>query len=549
MPTAAEEAWVQLVIATHESLTEVDLVLMNLPDLRALMSHHGFTPLQAARAEVQWQVLQSTHVASKRREYEGSVRSGGSPARSLPYMAPSTPGDAPAHAMDAPTPLPAGFIPPSVLKVHQQRRSVSRLTSCSPRRELGSRDGVHSPRSLRHHRTPSPSALSMSAYQYPVVHDREFEVPKVPRGPHLSRRACLSPRLGSRKDDLDAPPSGKSMCYSPRKGASACNPNDLGSRSDQPLPCMKSVGPGMPSAASDPNMTSYDKQNIQPPGVRMVPSAAVDNDVFGPAVTPTRTRDKYLPTERIAATSNPNDTVGTLTQAPQKPIVHHYATDASSCNPNPSKLSRTDTHPVPRKGRSGDKGLQTEEIVPLFLPTPGPPEQGVMPGTRSWYFAPKSEVTQRKAMQPVFISPAGSDPNLVNYTGNRPNVKFIGGGRAQVQPATAVPGDVIFGKEEKERHCSRAVTTVAPAAPVDPNYIAREPLKLRLMRPASPAPAWTGPSENLPSPRQTTGKRSLQPPGPFCSDASQCMFTGSMRRDVSSPRHGARDFTPRFVPS
>ena len=534
MHTAAESAWEQLCQVVQGTASEEELVLMTLNELRDLMAVQGFTPLTAARAEVQWQVLQATNPMARRREYEDSIK--GSPQRS--------PGSRQHHSIaqsphDATT---ASHHPtPDIAKL---KKTASPRTN-SPRRELGSREGVLSPRSLRPPRTPSPSAM-----YGPVAHERPFEIPHAVRGPHMSRRRNMSPRSALAEVHLP-----QSTPRSPRaRGgvAASCNPNDLSPTVPRTtgLQTIHRSGP----AQCDPNTTSLSQQDPTLPSIRQMNARDAGQDLFAGPVENVSTKTRYLPQDRVAALSDPNNVASQPTAYRGKALVHAEA--PSSCNPN-NTASAPDANFLARKHRT-DKGATTEEVVPRFTPLPGPPENGVFPGSHAWMHSlvpGRSEGGQKRVIP--HDKCGASNPNEVAPM----DLKFIGG-KSQVRgPEEQGVGTALFGRDAE-----RVAVASQGGATIDPNTLSPEPAAFRTgLSSVSGVPdTWGGPAgisakhdvKDAKASKPTKRGTSIGAYHPHgCADYSHKCYSHRKAehlvqpaRFTSSPRARKADFTPRFVP-
>eukprot|EP01060_Flectonema_neradi_P033180 TRINITY_DN5490_c1_g1_i2.p1 TRINITY_DN5490_c1_g1~~TRINITY_DN5490_c1_g1_i2.p1 ORF type:complete len:551 (+),score=112.77 TRINITY_DN5490_c1_g1_i2:29-1654(+) len=538
MPSAAEEAWTQLCHVVGGSLSETDLILMSLTSLRSLLAHHGFTPLTAARAEVQWQVLQTTQGSAKKRDYE--VEMTRAVQAEMEHLSPQ-------RTERTPSPV---RIPASI-----QSRGVSPSRTASPRRrELGSRDGVASPRSLRKPRTMPGGPIKQ--FQYPVMHDKDFEVPKTPRGAHLSRRANLSPRGTLGTEDRDHSLSRRRL--GPATSAASSNPNELSKPAidKRGISVITRTGGG---AHADPNSTSFELQGRRDSlGLRTSDrNQTSSGNPFTGALgsedsKPYRSSKVLMNSGRKAAVGNPNEL--SHEERRHQLVKHNHIAPAANCDPNPTELSTVERTFVGRKGKVADAGATTDERVPRFVPTPGPMEQGVFPGTHSWEHADIEASFQRKGNIHTTTA-AVADPNNIIVSDFNPKGK----GHMSSFPSQLSEVLVSTVKEKPTK-----ISTSFPAAQTEPstgnpNTISKVIPQIRGIASQSPANTWRGPSDapDNETPRQRPAKRAGSPK-PSCSYASHSFYSKQKSDHLvthqtpisiatSSPRK-MRDWSPRFVP-
>eukprot|EP01062_Namystynia_karyoxenos_P012005 TRINITY_DN142_c0_g3_i1.p1 TRINITY_DN142_c0_g3~~TRINITY_DN142_c0_g3_i1.p1 ORF type:complete len:317 (+),score=36.98 TRINITY_DN142_c0_g3_i1:399-1349(+) len=267
-PSGSEAAWAALVEQCQGTLTADQLVLLTRDELRRLLADLGVPPLQAARAEVQWQVQQQTHPAARSRTAlsdiatppseaaSASAASGGAPPGHAPSQPPESGAGArrllsPPRPGSVPAPLGAarhgwgdGVIPsprpPSGNIGCPAGRSASPRCAAAPQAAGAARaSAASSPRGV----TPASPLLSPAALpaqprpagrrSYPVAHPKEWSPPRAESpGPHLSRKRLLSP---CGRNPIAAPPAeaarspGRRPC-SPMQGTGPvpANPNELG---------------------------------------------------------------------------------------------------------------------------------------------------------------------------------------------------------------------------------------------------------------------------------------------------------------------------------
>ena len=535
MPSAAEEAWTQLCHVVGDSLTEIDLILMSLTSLRSLLAHHGFTPLTAARAEVQWQVLQTTQGSAKKRGYEVDMTK--AVQAEMEHLSPLREG----------TPSPVRG-PASV-----QSRGISPSRTASPRRrELGSRDGVASPRSLRKPRLMPGGPIKQ--FQYPVLHGRDFEVPKTPRGAHLSRRANLSPR-GTLGSDVDGDRSlSRRRIAGKAIPAATSNPNEL-SRVPTDMGGIAIKSRTFPAHA-DPNSTSFDIQDRRDSlGLRtsernQTSSGNPFTGALGSEESTFRPSKVLMNTGRKAAVGNPNEL--SHEEKMHQLVKHSNFPPPAHCDPNPTELSIVERTFVGRKGKVADAGATTDERIPRFVPTAGPLEQGVFPGTHSWQHSDIYAAHQRKG-NILTTTAAVADPNNIIVNDGTPT------GRGHIGTSASQLSEVLVSTvREKPTKISTAFPAVlSEPSTGNPNTMSKSLPQTKGVTSQTPADAWRGPSD---APDNGTQLRPAKRPGSpklSCSHASHSFYSRQKSDHLvthqtpsvatSSPRV-MRDWSPRFVP-
>ena len=587
MPTAAECAWEQLCQVVQGAATEEELVLMSLAELRELMNLQGFTPLTAARAEVQWQVLQGTNSVAQHREYAESIRL--SPRRSVAGTG-SVHGPAPSAAAPTPQHTPSSAAPPqhpatpptgprSTPAGHAATPSTrgSQARAASPRRELGSREGVLSPRSLRPLRTPSPSRLNLS----PLVHGKAWEAPDVKRGPHLSRRTPLSPRSALVREDSPSRSGKAAGAAAAAVAAASSNPNEAGpaagSRARARPTGIRSAAdsatsPRAPAAAANPNLTSLDRQSPAGPSIKRFAHNNASTDPFRAVPEAPHAAVRYLASDRIPGVGDPNE-VAAHHPCHLQPVRPKPAVPAVG-NPNETPSATTE-HFFARKGRS-DKGQSTEEHIPRFVPTPGPSEAGVLPGTHAWAHGEVAEVVNRKRIS-TRDEPSGvADPNALPARATR----FLGGKCQPRRPddqgvavslsaaGTAAAADGGSPPRTQPPSQRRVADPGSPPAASNPNVLSpagadvaapSASLRAAAAHAATPADSWGGPGRTqgaaaAATPR--TGRVAVPATSPavagshvgYAQRKAEHLVAARPASATSSPRARRGDFAPRYVP-
>eukprot|EP01065_Artemidia_motanka_P003750 TRINITY_DN11788_c0_g1_i1.p1 TRINITY_DN11788_c0_g1~~TRINITY_DN11788_c0_g1_i1.p1 ORF type:complete len:598 (+),score=122.51 TRINITY_DN11788_c0_g1_i1:54-1796(+) len=571
--TAGAACWAELVKRAEEDggKTEEELVLSSLAELKQMFASYGFDTLSAARAEVHWQVLQSTHASVRAREYRNELRAqqdafagavASTPARAAEPADPVLPAP-PSPAV--PTPSPRRASAPGAPSPSRSR------CSGSPARRLGSMDGVRRPASLREMRLTRSPARS----EYPVQHDSQFKVDvSLPQVPHLSRRALLT-HDGEARGQNPNTIGGPSVVPSPRRmfgteAARSADPNSCAPQREQKRTV--AVGTASPfrqrvtAAGSDPNVSSTFRTSPAARGVRAVASPIADHDKR--CRSPTDPRREQQPASpaglrRVAcraAGSALNNLLpteaGTVKTGGVSVGGARPAADIGGSNPNPTGTAPEALATGARKRRS-DPPKERTERPPRF--DSGPPEVGVVPGTHAWEASAARDREKRRTRPGGYE--AFSNPNEVGAPPPQ-GLRFIGG-----QRLTSGPPDAGVFTQVKTQPAGGSRD---PGVPCDPNSMGSAGAR-RIVHPNGPSDTWGGVAgaeprsvpQARPSQRRHFGEaeRADMPPSPAPRTNCPVQRVGPAAVGAVSPPRmvraeprtrafsPAREYTARFVPS
>eukprot|EP01065_Artemidia_motanka_P015261 TRINITY_DN19133_c0_g1_i2.p3 TRINITY_DN19133_c0_g1~~TRINITY_DN19133_c0_g1_i2.p3 ORF type:complete len:251 (+),score=67.43 TRINITY_DN19133_c0_g1_i2:70-753(+) len=221
--SGSEEAWQRVVERCRGSLDESQLVRLEKGELRQVLAHFGVGALDAARAEVRWQVLRQLSPgirASPSEELAAVLAAPRADQQSQPATPVDTAADAPRHKLLSPprpsisapaAPVPAPVAPPPTAAASVPAPASGPQSSAPPsssahsppppvdakRARAGRRLVSPSPSQFQP-RAPTPTRVSArsSPYRGRALHPKEWEDVQSPSsGPHLSRRRALSPAV------------------------------------------------------------------------------------------------------------------------------------------------------------------------------------------------------------------------------------------------------------------------------------------------------------------------------------------------------------------
>eukprot|EP01062_Namystynia_karyoxenos_P078463 TRINITY_DN8073_c7_g1_i1.p1 TRINITY_DN8073_c7_g1~~TRINITY_DN8073_c7_g1_i1.p1 ORF type:complete len:675 (+),score=143.36 TRINITY_DN8073_c7_g1_i1:88-2025(+) len=593
MPASgAAAAWASFAERAQQErgATEESLVLTPLPEIRQMLRDFGFDPLASARAEVQWQVLQATHPSVRCRGYAEDMRRLQSqprgreasppadhrgesdpelpPEAGLTPLNPDPPSNAtfpqqqqqeeapaepppdspavvppPAAAPAAPAAQGAAAASPPPAAALRQTQSPRRCDS--PRRVLGSPDGVERPASLRRPRPASPRPSVRS--QYPVVHPAEWEVSSPARGPHLSRRLPLNTREAEWCGPNPNTISGPTAAPSPRRTYGSetprlSDPNSCTAQGSDPQQ-RRGLAAGVnsplrvPPRGSDPNPTAPEPV---PRGCRMVETAvAMRGRNCRSPLDPRRDPEPSSPSglrmvRAKASESNLCSQLNSVTEPERRSGLGGRAVPAqlSGSNPNPAAGNGPcdDCATGTRKGRAPSPKEPREKAYRF---NPGPPDGGVVPGTHSWEHAqPDNHPSRRVAPS----NPAGSDPNTIKPDQQR-GLHFFGGAKAVVpgkRSAENAVGDALQHSANRDREEQASAREFRDfARPADPNALVPSgPLPVRPVRPPAPGDRWGGVS-GAPAPAGDSARTSRKR---YFGEAEQPPLPASTPHPVAPPK-------------